>query len=68
MKISEVIKELEYILKKDGDLNVFISCGDLKKWQEQSKQDYIISEPVTVVSEDRGKGEKKEVMIRDWMY
>ena len=68
MKISELIKQLNQELKENGDIPVRISCGKLKQWLAETKQDFIVSEPLFIVTENHGKKDGKELMIRDWPY
>jgi hypothetical protein len=65
MKISALITELKSIQDRFGDLPMTISCDNP---MSPTDQKYIVSEDFHVVIEDYAEPDRKEVMLRDWLY
>jgi len=66
MKISELIKTLEYELKDHGDLDVYISINPKNKTLLTDTAG-LLSTTNLVTSCDNTEGDKWEFGIRNWM-
>jgi len=66
MKISKLIKTLEYELKRQGDMDVYISI-DSKNKQLLTNTNGLLSTTNLVTSCDNTEGDKWEFGIRNWI-
>ncbi len=66
MKLSELIKALNYALEEHGDMDIIISTAE--EGSSLSNQNYTISEPNTLICEKNEDSGLMEYWIRDWPY
>jgi len=65
MKASEIVKELQHIIKTVGDLEVDVSVA--KQSDIAIEQGYLVADAQFVVVEEY-IDEEKRIVIRDWPY
>ncbi len=71
MKITDLLKELNYILKENGDLEISISICNIQEFiKKHPKQNYIITQDIIPVVENFEEDNVKhqELCLRDWQY